>query len=277
MPKWTKTTFPGVRYREHSTRKHGVKKDQYFTIRYKVKGKDHEEGLGWASEGWTASKAFNRLAELKKNQKIGEGPQTLSEKRDLEQERRDQAEQARIEAEKKNIIFDDFMVGSYLPQCKADKKPKTYAIEEMLYRRYLAKTIGCLSFGKVARIAYLTERVKNMLRQRKQGRPDDNEMIFPKRSGTAGTMAQASGSFADAVKDLGLNEGITNRKQKVTFHTLRHTYATHLYENTHDLYLTQRSLGHATGVMDTRYAKMSEDRLRDGARRRLRRHLHRTA
>jgi len=78
-------------------------------------------------------------------------------------------------------------------------------------------------------------------------------------------MEQASKVFSDTVKGLGLNEGITDRKQKVTFHTLRHTMATHLYENTHDLYLTQRSLGHATSTMTARYAKMSESRFREGA------------
>jgi len=78
-------------------------------------------------------------------------------------------------------------------------------------------------------------------------------------------MAQASKAFAEVVTVQGLNLGVTDRKQKVTFHTLRHTFATHLYESTHDLYLTQRSLGHATGTMTARYAKMSESRLREGA------------
>jgi len=47
MAKWIKTNFPGVRYRQHDTRKHGAKWDQYFTIRYKHSGKEKEEGLGW--------------------------------------------------------------------------------------------------------------------------------------------------------------------------------------------------------------------------------------
>ena len=102
-----------------------------------------------------------------------------------------------------------------------------------------------------------------MLKSRKQGKPD--ELIFPKRSGKDGTMAQASKVFADTVNELKMNEGVFDRKQKVTFHTLRHSFATHLYESTHDLYLTQRSLGHATGAMTARYAKMSENRLREGA------------
>ncbi|MCX5847721.1 MAG: site-specific integrase [Deltaproteobacteria bacterium] len=398
MTKWIKTNFPGVRYREHATRKHGVKKDQYFTIRYKLAGKDREEGIGWASEDWTAAKAYDRLKELKANQKVGEGPQTLSEKRDLERDRRDQTEVEKDRIEKENITFGHFMTETYLPQSERDKKAKTHEIEEMLYKKHMAGTIGDLPFSKIApfhlerikkdladkkksdrtiqyvlqltrqafntarklgiyagdsptknvkwpkldnmklrylsidevekllkalavksqnlhdmallslhsglrfgelavlewpcvnweagtlavlnaktgsRTAYLTERAKTMLKNRlteraeamlknpKQGRPD--ELIFPKRSGADGAMAQASKSFADTVNDLKLNEGITDRKQKVTFHTLRHSFATHLYESTHDLYLTQRSLGHATGTMTARYAKMSESRLREGA------------
>ena len=126
-----------------------------------------------------------------------------------------------------------------------------------------AKTLAILNAKAGSRTAYLTEKAKNVLKNRPQGRPDD--LIFPKRSGTDGSMVQASKVFGDTVDVLKLNEGITDRKQRVTFHTLRHTYATHLYESTHDLYLTQRSLGHATGTMTARYAKMSESRLREGA------------
>jgi integrase len=138
-----------------------------------------------------------------------------------------------------------------------------------------AGTLAVLNAKTGSRTAYLTEKAKTMLKNRlteraeamlknpKQGRPD--ELIFPKRSGSDGAMVQASKSFADTVNDLGLNEGIADRKQKVTFHTLRHSFATHLYESTHDLYLCQRSLGHATGTMTARYAKMSESRLREGA------------
>ncbi len=139
-----------------------------------------------------------------------------------------------------------------------------------------AGTLAILNAKTGSRTAYLTERAKEMLQARKTGRekakkgverevkPD--ELIFPKRTNTTGgAMAQTSKSFARVVDELGLNRGVTDRKQKVTFHTLRHTMATHLYEGTHDLYLTQRSLGHATGVMTARYAKMSESRLREGA------------
>jgi len=125
-------------------------------------------------------------------------------------------------------------------------------------------TLAVLNAKTGSRTAYLTDRAKAMLEGRKRGRPD--ELIFPKRTKKkSGAMAQSSKTFSRIVDDLKLNDGVTDRKQRVTFHTLRHSYATHLYESTHDLYLTQRSLGHATGTMTARYAKMSESRLREGA------------
>ena len=139
-------------------------------------------------------------------------------------------------------------------------------------------TLAILNAKTGSRTAYLTERTKAMLKARKQrqieaatrkarkpGHEWKKEFVFPKQSGEKGVKAQASKSFTRIIDELGFNNGITDRKQKVTFHTLRHTYATHLYESTHDLYLTQRSLGHATGTMTARYAKMSESRLREGA------------
>ncbi|MGO9532225.1 MAG: site-specific integrase, partial [Syntrophobacteraceae bacterium] len=70
---WFKTQYPGVRFREHTTRKFNSKPDRYFSIYYKLNGKQREEGLGWSSEEWTAQKASIQLAELKKAQTTGEG------------------------------------------------------------------------------------------------------------------------------------------------------------------------------------------------------------
>ncbi len=58
--KWRTTKYPGVRFREHATRRHGVVKDRYFSIRYQRDGRRQEKALGWASEGWTAEKAARR-------------------------------------------------------------------------------------------------------------------------------------------------------------------------------------------------------------------------
>jgi integrase len=150
MAKWIKTTFPGVRYREHPTRKHGVRRDQYFTIRYKLNGKDKEEGLGWASEDWTAAKAYDRLKELRENRKKGEGPQTLAEKREIENERREHEKAKQEREEKEAITFDDFFTDTYLPQAKADKKPRSATREDGLYRKWIKEVIGHFAMKDIA-------------------------------------------------------------------------------------------------------------------------------
>ena len=49
--KWIKTAHKGLRYYEHETRKHGKKKDRYYSIRFKVGRKDYTYGVGWWSDG----------------------------------------------------------------------------------------------------------------------------------------------------------------------------------------------------------------------------------
>ncbi|MDO8785193.1 MAG: tyrosine-type recombinase/integrase, partial [Syntrophales bacterium] len=92
------------------------------------------------------------------------------------------------------------------------------------------------------------------------------DYVFPARKKTPGRKPIISQTFFRVVKDIGLNAGITDTKLKVTFHTLRHSHGTLLYEATHDLYLVQKSLGHKTATMAQRYAKMTEGRLRDAAK-----------
>jgi len=77
--KWT-TAARGVRYREHGTRKHGVKPDRYYTIYFRRDGKQVFEKIGWSSEGWTLEKVINELNQLKANYRTGAGPVTLKEK-----------------------------------------------------------------------------------------------------------------------------------------------------------------------------------------------------
>lgn len=90
--------------RQHPSRKHGVNFDRYFTIRYKVNGKEKSEGLGWASEGWTEKKAAAILAELKANHTTGQGPATLSEKREIKRQQEEaKAEQERQQANRWTI------------------------------------------------------------------------------------------------------------------------------------------------------------------------------
>src|SRR5215831_16229447 len=89
------TAAAGVRYRKHPIRKHGARLDRYFTLRFSTDGKQVEEALGWASEGLTVAKAQERLIELKRAQRPGQGPKTLREAAHASRK----AEQERIERE----------------------------------------------------------------------------------------------------------------------------------------------------------------------------------
>jgi len=143
MPvKWIKTNLRGVRYYEHETRKHGVKQDRYFTIRYWLDGKDKEEGLGWASDGWTATKAYDRLRELKENRKIGQGPQTLEEKRELLKEQKDAQEAAKELQEKENITFGHFWNDTYFPTYKVGRKKETTRKGQEHFKNWINPVIG---------------------------------------------------------------------------------------------------------------------------------------
>ena len=53
---------------------------------------------------------------------------------------------------------------------------------------------------------------------------------------------------------------------KVSPHTLRHTFATRLYEKTGDLHLVQRALGHRQITTTEIYARVGEGALRQAVR-----------
>lgn len=70
MTSWKQTEYPGVRFREHPTRKHRGKPDRYYAIRYRIDGERKEVSLGWASQkGWTAAKANDELLARKPKKK----------------------------------------------------------------------------------------------------------------------------------------------------------------------------------------------------------------
>ncbi|MDR1308370.1 MAG: site-specific integrase [Deltaproteobacteria bacterium] len=85
------------------------------------------------------------------------------------------------------------------------------------------------------------------------------ELVF--RTGT-GKRPDKSVPFARAVELLGLNEGVTDRRQRVWFHTLRHTFASWLVQGGVDLYTVQHLMRHRSPQMTQRYAHLDPARLR---------------
>jgi integrase len=381
MSKKHKTIYPGIRYREHKTRKYSGSADRYFFIRYRLHRKLKEEGLGWASDGWNAKKASIELAKLKQAHATGERPQTLAEKRRLlkEMEEAEQAEKQRQKREQ--ITFSQIFWDNYFPKAKANKSKRSYEREESLFRLWISPVVGELTLKNVApdhmerikknmadagraprsiryalavvrqvfnfarynnlfigdsptanvkmpqkdnrrlrflthgeayrllvaleiksrqlyemalvslhcgaraneifsltwgdvdlergtltlrhtkntktRVAFMTEEVKELLAQKERGK--NNDLVFPGRGGVK--ITAISNAFDRAVKELGLNDGVTDRRQKVVFHTLRHTYASWMVEKGVDLYHVKKLMGHSTLSMTERYSHLSDETL----------------
>lgn len=134
MAKWFKSDFKGVRYRKHSTRKHGVQFDRYFILTYKLDGKTKSEAVGWASEGNKASEAYDLLNQLKKNRKSGQGPRTLEALR-AERQRADKSDAAKM------VSLDDYWA-DYYEYAKRTKKMSSATKEESHYRIWLSPLLG---------------------------------------------------------------------------------------------------------------------------------------
>lgn len=113
------------------------------------------------------------------------------------------------------------------------------------------------------RAAYMTERVISMLNTLPQG--DPGSLVFPDRKGKK--IKEISNSFALAVNEIDLNDGVTDKRYEVCFHILRHTYASWLVESGTDLYVVKKLMGHSTLAMTERYSHLSDGALRECHRR----------
>ena len=165
--KWQKTKFPGVRYREHPSRKHGVKFDRYFAIRYQITkelseidpktGKKKkiidrkEESIGWSSQcdpadgqNWTEKKAALVLERLQSAAKHGktEAPTRISEQRAIEQKRREQEEEANQQTEAENVTFKHYFENVYFPTFKVGRKKDTTRKANEHFKNWLEPTLG---------------------------------------------------------------------------------------------------------------------------------------
>lgn len=384
--KWHKTSYKGVRYREHETRRHGMQLDRYFSIRYQHNGKQREEGLGWQSEGWTAKKAALERAALQKAKTLGEGPASLEEKRTLEKERREKEAREKARREKESLTFGEYFTDTYYPRTKTGTKKASYRKKNEHFKNWLApvlehtplkdispfhfekvkkalldagkaprsiqyvfatarnawnmakndglvmgdwpgkkvklvkmdnrrlrfltheeaqnilddlqirnKTVynmallsmqTGLRFGEIAnltwgnididrgliyvmdpkggtnRAAYMTGDVKKMFNTLERKKNEDNVFLNAK----GGKFTDTPQTFSDTVKALKLNEGVTDRRQKVVFHSLRHSYASWLVEAGTDLYTVKELLGHEEIKMTARYSHLGANTLQNAVK-----------
>jgi site-specific recombinase XerD len=108
----------------------------------------------------------------------------------------------------------------------------------------------------------MTHAVKERLKTKKTGEKED--LVFPGKGGVE--ISSISDTFERVIKDLGFNTGVTDRRQKVVFHTLRHTYASWLVESGVDLYTVKNLLGHSTLSMTERYSHLGNNTLQNAVK-----------
>lgn len=65
--------------------------------------------------------------------------------------------------------------------------------------------------------------------------------------------------FRQAVERCGLNDGITDNRHRVVFHTLRHTFASWLVQKGTPLFVVSRLLGHSSIKVTERYAHLAPE------------------
>jgi len=94
---------------------------------------------------------------------------------------------------------------------------------------------------------------------------NNTDLIFQDRNNKK--IISISNAFDRAVEAVGLNKNINDRRQKVVFHTLRHTFASWLVEEGVSLYVVKELMGHSSLTMTERYSHVGENALSAAVRR----------
>jgi integrase len=386
MSVWT-SVGKGVRYREHTTRKHGKRPDRYWSIQYWLNGKAVNEAVGWWSQGASQGQCEDLLAALRTNQRSGHGPQTLKEMREVERQRRE-AKAAELElARHENSTLGGYWEHEYLPYLRASKSVESICTERSAMKCWLAplknKPLKEISSSDMERlvVAPMVEAGKsprtikialdtmcviwntakragivqgdNPVTNAKRPRQDNQRVRFLTRAEAAdllealkirsidahdlALLSLFSGLrmgecldltwpdidfeegtifvkdtktfrnrhayivseleemlkrrresrrsplifhhelprsryprfrqvFVEAVDELGLNDGISDRRQKLVAHSLRHTFASWLVQAGTPLYTVSQLMGHTNIKMTERYSHLAPDNKRMAAR-----------
>jgi len=87
-----------------------------------------------------------------------------------------------------------------------------------------------------------------------------DSLIFIDKKGNR--LLSVSNTFDRAISDLGLNAGVVDPRDRISFHSLRHTHASWLVNNGTNLLLVKEILGHSDFKMTVRYSHPAADNLR---------------
>jgi integrase len=111
------------------------------------------------------------------------------------------------------------------------------------------------SKNRESRPIFITEPIKQILAELTPGLPDEH--LF--QSKARNPVQQLSKFFALTIKKLKLNEGISDPRERISFHTLRHTFASWSVMSGTPVYVVGKALGHRTLMMTVRYSHLAPD------------------
>jgi len=106
---------------------------------------------------------------------------------------------------------------------------------------------------------YMSGPVREMLIRRMESRT--SEYVFPNPH--TGKPTNYLVGFSSLIKRLGFNDGITDSREKVVFHTLRHTYASWLAMAGTPIFTIKELMRHKNIAMTTRYSHLAPDTKQD--------------
>ncbi|MBD3282285.1 MAG: tyrosine-type recombinase/integrase [Candidatus Portnoybacteria bacterium] len=109
--------------------------------------------------------------------------------------------------------------------------------------------------GQKDRISVIPKSLINILKNLIAGKAG-NDLVFESERGGKLTERTAQKIFEKALRDSGI-------KKEATFHSLRHSFATHLLENGTDVRYVQELLGHQNIRTTQRYTQVTNPRLKN--------------
>jgi len=117
--------------------------------------------------------------------------------------------------------------------------------------------------NNTGRVAYMTENLKKLLIEKyNREKPQSlSEIAFKNKRGRK--IFVTPEVFFQVVNELGLNDGVTDPRNKVVFHTLRHTFASWLAIQGTPIYTIKELMGHKSLSMTERYSHLSPDAKRE--------------
>lgn len=114
--------------------------------------------------------------------------------------------------------------------------------------------------NQTARVAYMPDIIKEFMAQKKSlvENNQNDPLIYVNRVGNKFDEILRK-KFNAIVNQLGLNNGVSDPRQKVVFHTLRHTFASWLAIQGTPIYTIKELMGHKSLAMTERYAHLIPD------------------